>query len=168
MSDPTLPDESASAAEMAPEMSDGADTAPSFTLLAAAEVQDHLMTVTNDLDRLLRLLEDAGETLSTHFFAASAKLQDMAALLENGKSLGPGSLGDVLNHVAQAIIALQFQDMSTQLITHTSQRLRACADIMARDTFGDDEDGAAAVVEAPLRPNPVTQDEVDAGSVELF
>jgi hypothetical protein len=32
----------------------------------------------------------------------------------------------------------------------------------------DDEDGAAAVTEAPLRPNPVTQDEMDAGSVELF
>ena len=47
-------------------------------------------------------------------------------------------------------------------------RLRASADVLARDTFGDDEDGEAAVIEAPLRPNPVTQDEVDAGSVELF
>jgi hypothetical protein len=30
----------------------------------------------------------------------------------------------------------------------------------------DDEDGV--VQDAPTRPNPVTQDEMDAGSVELF
>ena len=167
MEDAPLPDPSAADPNALAAEPDG-DEGASFTLLAAAEIQDHLMSVTNDLERLQRLLDDAGETLSTHFFAASAKLQDMAALLEQGKGLGPGALGDVLDHVAQAIIALQFQDMSTQLIAHTSLRLRASADILARDTFGDDEDGAAAVVEAPLRPNPVTQDEVDAGSVELF
>ena len=67
-----------------------------------------------------------------------------------------------------AITALQFQDMATQLIAHTSRRLRNCADRLARDTMGDDEDGVAVVDESPLQPNPVTQDEVDAGSIELF
>ena len=33
-------------------------------LFAAAELQDHLMTVTHDLERLQRLLDDAGEALS--------------------------------------------------------------------------------------------------------
>lgn len=164
MEDPSLPDASATDP---PDFQDGEEGA-SFTLQSAAEIQDHLMSVTNDLERLQRLLDDAGETLSTHFFAASAKLQDLAAMIDGGKALAPGALADVLDHVAQAIIALQFQDMSTQLIAHTSLRLRASADKLARDTFGDDEDGEAAVVEAPLRPNPVTQDEVDAGSVELF
>lgn len=140
----------------------------SFTLQAAAEIQDHLMSVTNDLERLQRLLDDAGETLSTNFFSASALLQDLAAQINEGKSIQPGALGEVMQHVAQAITALQFQDMSTQLIAHTSLRLRACADQLASDTFGDDEDGAAVIAEAPLRPNPVTQDEVDAGSIELF
>ena len=32
----------------------------------------------------------------------------------------------------------------------------------------DDEDGSAVVEEAPSNPNPVTQDEMDAGSIELF
>ena len=37
--------------------------------------------------------------------------------------------------------------MATQLIAHTSQRLRNCADQLARDTFGmDDEDGAAVAL----------------------
>ena len=34
--------------------------------------------------------------------------------------------------------------------------------------MGDDEDGIALIEAAPLRPNPVTQDEMDAGSIELF
>jgi len=33
---------------------------------------------------------------------------------------------------------------------------------------GDDPDGGPIVDEGPLKPNPVTQDEMDAGSVELF
>ena len=77
--------------------------------------------------------------------------------------------------------ALQFQDMATQLIAHTHRRLRNCADRLARevmgdvtgdvmgDVMGDDhKDGAAVYDDVELRPNPVTQDEVDAGSVELF
>ena len=58
--------------------------------------------------------------------------------------------------------------MATQLIAHTQRRLRNCADRIARDAMGDDEDGAAVVEDAPMRPNPVTQDEMDAGSIDLF
>lgn len=162
MQEPTLP-----AADLGDAAAD--DAPASFTLQAAAEMQDHLMTVSNDLERLQRLLEDAGDALSEHFFGASAELQGIAARVNAGETLQPGALAGVLEHVAHAITALQFQDMSNQLIAHTSQRLRACADQLARDTFGsDDEDGEAVITEAPLRPNPVTQDEVDAGSIELF
>jgi len=58
--------------------------------------------------------------------------------------------------------------MASQLIEHSHRRLRSCADQLARITMPDDDDGQAFVEEAPLRPNPVTQDEMDAGSVELF
>ncbi|MFG6440671.1 hypothetical protein [Roseateles sp. LKC17W] len=143
------------------------DALTAMPLLAAAELQDHLMTVTNDLERLQRLLDDAGEALSTHFYSAS----NQAMSLLSGTDGGPAADGlkHIMQDIASAITALQFQDMATQLIAHTSQRLRNCADQLARDTFGtDDEDGAAVVEIAPLRPNPVTQDEMDAGSIELF
>ena len=58
--------------------------------------------------------------------------------------------------------------MASQLIAHTHRRLRHCADRLARETMGGDDDGAAVVEDPPLRPNPVTQDEMDAGSIELF
>jgi hypothetical protein len=137
-------------------------------LLAAAELQDHLMTVTNDLERLQRLLDDAGEALSGHFYSASSQIQGLLRQAAASPGADSGVLHSVMEDIAGAITALQFQDMATQLIAHTSQRLRNCADQLARDTFGDDEDGAAVVEVAPLRPNPVTQDEMDAGSIELF
>ncbi|RZJ09972.1 MAG: hypothetical protein EOP39_09995 [Rubrivivax sp.] len=144
---------------------DGAMAA--MPLLAAAELQDHLMTVTNDLERLQRLLDDAGEALSTHFYSASN--QAMSLLSDSDGSPASEGLKQIMQDIAGAITALQFQDMATQLIAHTSQRLRNCSDQLARDTFGmDDEDGEAVVETAPLRPNPVTQDEMDAGSIELF
>jgi hypothetical protein len=137
-------------------------------LLAAAELQDHLMTVTNDLERLQRLIDDAGESLSLHFFSATAHLNTVLSRESDTASANAQSLRNVLEEIGNAITALQFQDMATQLVAHTSQRLRNCADQLARDTFGDDEDGTTVVEIAPLRPNPVTQDEMDAGSVELF
>lgn len=137
-------------------------------LLAAAELQDHLMTVTHDLERLQRLLDDAGEALSTHFYSASNHVSGLLRRSDGPAEASGPVLTKVMEDIASAITALQFQDMATQLIAHTSQRLRNCADQLARDTFGDDEDGEAVVEIAPLRPNPVTQDEMDAGSIELF
>jgi len=144
------------------------DTEGMTPLLAAAELQDHLMTVTNDLERLQRLLDDAGEALSEHFFSASSHISALMEASSQGLPSDNAKLKQVMADIAGAITALQFQDMATQLIAHTSQRLRNCADQLARDTFGDDEDGEAVVEIAPLRPNPVTQDEMDAGSIELF
>jgi len=137
-------------------------------LLAAAEIQDHLMTVTNDLERLQRLLDDAGEALSQHFYSASNHVSTLKRRADEESGADSATLQKAMEHIASAITALQFQDMATQLIAHTSQRLRNCADQLARDTFGDDEDGTVVVEIAPLRPNPVTQDEMDAGSIELF
>lgn len=137
-------------------------------LFAAAVLQDHLMTVAHDLERLQRLLDEAGEALSTHFCGAADLVSNV---LRSDEGLAPDTkaqLSEVIQHISGATTALQFQDIATQLVAHTSQRLRNCVDQLARDAFGDDEDGEAMVEIAPLRPNPVTQDEMDAGSVELF
>lgn len=132
--------------------------------LAAADLQDHLMTATNDLDRLQTLLSDACNTLQAGFFGASEQLHDLrGAALEN-----PVPVERAVAHLGTAVTALQFQDMASQLINHTRGRLRNCADRLARDAFAGDEDGDAAVEEAPLRPNPVTQAEMDTGFIELF
>lgn len=136
-------------------------------LLVAAELQDNLMMASHDLDRLQTLLAHACDELMLGFHGATQQLRAIAAAPAAGAPV-PDLASGAMRQLGSAITALQFQDMASQLIHHTHQRLRNCADRLARETMGDDEDGAAVVEAAPLRPNPVTQDEMDAGSIELF
>jgi hypothetical protein len=147
---------------------DGLQADGAMALLAAADLQDHLMVASNDMDRLQGLLGDACDSLMTHFYGASGELKTLLQRVAEHPGIEAPELHRAMQHMAGAITAMQFQDMASQLVDHTTRRLRNCADRIARDTMGDDEDGTAMVAEAPLRPNPVTQDEMDAGSVELF
>ena len=143
------------------------DKAP-MPLMLAADVQDSLMVATHDLDRLQRLLSDATETLMGHFYGASQQINHLSLLAAQCPEIPDRDLALAMGHLSGAVTTLQFQDMASQLIAHTHRRLRNCADKLAREVMGDDEEGAAVVDDAPLRPNPVTQDEMDAGSIELF
>ena len=138
--------------------------APSVQMpvMLVAEVQDSLMVVVHDLSRLDGLLAHTMENLMERFTCASANLADPA--LMNSKELD-----FVRSTLRAAVTELQFQDMASQLIIHTSKILQGCAYRLASESMGD-EDGEAVpfVEEVPERPNPVTQDEMDAGSVELF
>ena len=137
-------------------------------LMAAADLQDHLMVASNDLERLQRLLDDASQALMGHFTGATEHLEAALRELEGASHARPGTIREARQTLGGAITALQFQDMASQLIAHTTRRLRNCADRLASEVFEGDEEGQAVVEELPLRPNPVTQDEMDAGSVDLF
>jgi hypothetical protein len=139
-----------------------------MSLLDAADLQDHLMVASNDLERLQRLLSDACDSLMTHFYGASGELRTLLHEAVELPDVEQPQLHKAMEHMAGAITAMQFQDMASQLVAHTTKRLRNCADRLASQAMGDDEDGEAVIEEGPLRPNPVTQDEMDAGSVELF
>lgn len=149
-------------------------TAPSpsgegrLPLMAAVDLQDNLMTASHDLDRLQTLLSDACEALLVGFCGATERVRALSASAAATDPRAPSPFDAVMAELGRAVTALQFQDMASQLIAHTHQRLRNCADRIAREAMGDDEDGTSIVEAPPLRPNPVTQDEMDAGSVELF
>lgn len=136
----------------------------SLPLAAAADLQDHLLIASHDLERLQTLLSDACNALMASFYGASEHLRGLKECQPDGHE----AMEVALQHLGGAVTALQFQDMASQLIAHTSRRLRNCCDRLAAEAMGDDEEGAAIVEEAPMRPNPVTQDEMDAGSIELF
>jgi len=135
-----------------------------FTMLAAADLQDHLLTAANDLERLQTLLSDACANLLEGFYGATENV----GRIDGCHGDAAEACASARQHLQRAVTALQFQDMASQLIAHTQRRLRNCTDRLAREAFADDDDGEAIVEEAPLRPNPVTQAEMDAGSVELF
>ncbi len=131
-------------------------------VMLVAEVQDSLLVVVHDLTRLDGLLAHTMENLMERFTSASANL-------ENPALLGSVELDGVRSTLRSAVTELQFQDMASQLIIHTSKILQGCAYRLASESMGI-EDGEALpfVEEVPERPNPVTQDEMDAGSIELF
>lgn len=130
--------------------------------MLVAEVQDSLLVVVHDLNRLDGLLTHAMESLMQRFTSASEDLADPA--LETVKELD-----GVRTALRAAVTELQFQDMASQLIGHTSKILQGCAYRLASEAMGREDGEAVPFVEdVPERPNPVTQDEMQAGSVELF
>jgi len=53
---------------------------------------------------------------------------------------------------------------------HIGKVLQGCAFRLAAESMGEEDGEEAAPLEemVPERPNPVTQSEMDAGSIELF
>jgi hypothetical protein len=86
-------------------------------VMLVAEVQDSLLVVVHDLTRLDGLLAHTMENLMERFTSASANLATPA--LMNSKELD-----DVRSTLRAAVTELQFQDMASQLIVHTSKILQ--------------------------------------------
>ena len=134
------------------------------SVMVAAELQDSLLVVMHDLHRLEGLLSHATDNLLMRFGEANDTLTEAVV----GDS---PELAAVRTALRAAVTELQFQDMASQLIWHTTKVLQGCAFRLAAEAMGEDEEGeqAAPFVDmAPDRPNPVTQSEMDAGSVDLF
>jgi len=95
-------------------------SAPSvqMPLMLVAEVQDSLLVVVHDLNRLDGLLAHTMENLMERFTAASANLA-------NPDLIASKELDVVRSTLRAAVTELQFQDMASQLITHTSKILQA-------------------------------------------
>jgi hypothetical protein len=105
-----------------------------------------------------------------HFYGATGELKQLlrTRAAPAPDALTEPTLREAMQHLAGAITALQFQDMASQLVDHTKAAAQLRRPPGAR-RHGRRRRRRAAVVEAaPLRPNPVTQDEMDAGSIELF
>lgn len=134
-----------------------------LTMSTVADLQDSLLVVMNDLERLGGLLDHATENLMDRFSAANKALSH----------LGPGSppeLPTVRSELQLAVTELQFHDMASQLLVHTDKILKACAYKLTEEAMGqDDNDERNSPIDLqPPKPNPVTQSEMDAGSIELF
>ena len=140
------------------------EPAVAMPVMVAAELQDALLVTLRDLQRLEGLLDHATQNLMQRFDEANGQLSHCpspeTAALEGARSA-----------LRLAVTELQFHDMSSQLIAHMSSTLQACALRLGAATMGTDEDEAETDVclpSLPEKPNPVTQSEMDAGSVELF
>lgn len=127
-----------------------------------SDVQDALVTVMTDLQRLQGLLNQATSTLMDRFDACSLALGNL-------KEDGSSDVSAARHILGQAVIELQFHDLATQLLTHTSNQLQGCAHRLADQAMGPDDDELSIErFTVSDRPSPVAQSEWQAGSVELF
>lgn len=138
--------------------------APSVSLPVnlVADLQDSLLMAMTDLQRLEGLLDHATANLLERFGSVNEAL---AGLSEHpDRELAPIRLS-----LHQAVTELQFHDMATQLIVHTGKVLQGCAWRLADEAMEREEDELPLCIDPmPERPSPVTQSEMDAGSIELF
>lgn len=148
---------------MQPPQTPSAEPAVQVPVMVAAELQDSLLVVMRDLHRLEGLLNHATSNLLARFGEANVLLSDNAA--DDSPTVVAARTA-----LRNAVTELQFHDMASQLIVHTTQVLQGCAFRLAAETMGreDEELEAPVVAMQPERPNPVTQSEMDAGSIELF
>lgn len=131
--------------------------------LRAADLRAELAAAGADLDRLQALLADACGALLASFEAAQAQLgaASPAAAIAGTPA---AAIAGARHELASAVVALQFEDIASQLITHAQRRLRGCAERLAcaQAAEGDTAGGP------PHRSSPVGQRAMDAGAVELF
>lgn len=125
-----------------------------------ADLQDSLLVAMNDLKRLEGLLDHATANLLDRFNSALLVAEQLPATEQRS---------ELQNSLHQAVTELQFHDMSSQLLVHIGKMLKGCAYILADQALepGEEESGLV-VTHMPKNPNPVTQSEMDAGSIELF
>ncbi|HEX5737283.1 MAG TPA: hypothetical protein VFY22_02135 [Hydrogenophaga sp.] len=128
-----------------------------------ADLQDALLMAMTDLNRLEGLLDHATANLLDRFGAAEKALGHLA--MEQNDDVGQIRL-----KLHQAVTELQFHDMATQLLGHTGKVLQGCAWRLAEEVMEPEEDEIplASMNPMPDRPSPVAQNEMDAGSIELF
>lgn len=137
---------------------DSTQNGPVIDQLLAADLHGDLVSARQDLDRLQTLLAGACEELAASFFGANEHIDELRHGGHND------AVQQLAQHLWHAITALQFQDMASQLIAHTHSRLRDCTDRLAVDGQELAPDAQATT----RRANPVAQQEMDPGSVELF
>lgn len=108
-----------------------------------------------DLERLKVLITDAGDKLLASFNAVGSKVDTLGCADAERQQL--------MAAVAQAVTALQFQDMATQLTQHAQRRLNVLKDCVTSLSSNETDP-----LLATTRMQPVRQTGMGAGDIDLF
>lgn len=122
---------------------------------AGAAAARECAAIAADLERLKVLIADAGDKLLASFNEVAGCVSQMALPTSDQQRL-TGAITD-------AVTALQFQDMATQLTGHAQRRLNVLQDCLRRLS-----DEAPDPLLATTRMQPVRQTAMGAGAIDLF
>jgi len=158
----------------------------------------HLSEVETDLAQTALLLGEAIEKLGISFLAlhsAVLKEQDEINLIIDSGTVSEGSIGrlkeiqqEIAQHVNAAVTSLQFQDLTSQLISRTMQRCEGLREVLTTlgvvgndlSSESENDDIASLLKETTVRlekqsadlqgllRKAVHQKQLDSGDIELF
>lgn len=146
------------------------------------DIQKQLRDIASAIDDLTRTVGDVASQDMSYVLQAKANMQEVSEDLIKSVDSNQGVtreieqlVGRLVNALHNAMRALQFEDMSTQNIRHTLQRLEELIPI-ARSLSIPENNFNQLTIElgkykhAGLRQkhNPVSASSVDSGSVDLF
>jgi hypothetical protein len=133
---------------------------------ATKELLEHLVVATHDLDRLQRVLAEAGQALVTHFHAAAAQMKLLRREVTARPDMNAKPLEVAMDHLAAAITTLQFQDLAAQLLEQAGARLRHCADQVVTGAATAQQPATAFMDTLILPPPADARSPSGAGSTE--
>jgi len=142
----------------------GRDTAKKTTLdlptqhapdSAGSTAARECAAIAGDLERLKVLITDAGDRLLASFNRVSEITPQLSIAISEREALRLA--------IGSAVTALQFQDMATQLTQHAQRRLT----LLERALSALAEEAQDPLC-APTRMQPVRQDGMGAGSIDIF
>jgi hypothetical protein len=128
---------------------------------AASLVHAQVVAAASDLERLLVLLDQAGGELMRRFADFERLTGEISR--EAAGTLVAGHATALRDALLGATTAMQFQDMSTQLVEHALSELRTIA-----HRLGDDASLREMPPASGIRSGPVSQSGMGAGSIDLF
>jgi hypothetical protein len=117
-------------------------------------VAQECAAIAADLERLKKLIADAGDRLLASFNEVGDLAPRLASDDRQRERLS-GAIG-------AAVTALQFQDMATQITAHAQRRLGALQETLRANSAADD------LCMLANDAHPVDQAEMSAGSIDLF
>lgn len=148
---------------------------------ASAELSTQIQREVDECFRSLQTTQKTAESLAGHDMSTVIESRTLlVATIEHLDQINravDGTLQQVRAAVADAIRALQFEDMVSQLLTESARRVRRLGQLMLDAVAASDphrQDGATRIQEISRelrelgKPTSVTQESMEQGSVELF
>lgn len=120
-----------------------------------ADLQQLDVMLSHHCERLIAAFEGAIDTVDV---AKQAPAADLAHTIEQIQQLR--------QQLGQAVLHLQFQDISSQMLSHCQVRLQACQNLL--EQVQTRPASLANNVAMPPLQGPVTQASLDAGTIDLF
>lgn len=140
-------------------------TQPS-NLQALQSIHDTLKATDADLQQLDVMLSHHSERLIAAFESAMDTVNEAKHAPAANLALTIESIQQLRQQLAQAVLHLQFQDISSQMLSHCQVRLQACQTLLEQVQTAPSQ--LATAVTMPSLQGPVAQASLDAGTIDLF